>query len=161
MRTLQATSPRRGLTLVELMVAIGIFMFGMTGILAMFSLAARSQQHAGDYATAARMARQIEAALRINADKGLRPAAGTVPGALDLELPAARDGYKHYALEGYPQKYSFSLGACPFFRPGEKHREVTQPEAYFVEIRIHWHLRERLKTVPFSTVVIVYPPGER
>jgi type II secretory pathway pseudopilin PulG len=119
----------RGMTLVEVMMAGGILLFGMAGIMSMFVTAVRFHKEAVDEDAAAETAALLFNTLRANF------AAGKVETNYQGVSP------------NYPD-YSYSVHTQPLGEQGE----------HKVEIRVSWLARGEERARVFCTVMYLRPP---
>ena len=93
--TPDATSPSRGFTLFEIMCALGIFMFGIVGVMSLLAMALRMHKEALDRETAAMAADEVLGELEEIAPTLERdPDSGDLKPLTDRPVPG-RDGYTY------------------------------------------------------------------
>lgn len=132
----------RGMTLLEVLIAGGILVFGMVGVLALFNAAARTHKRAVDETHAVQLGASVMADLRALFEKGVLPS-GTPPG-VPQESPDFPD-YK-YAVQ------IVDLQAKGGRRVGIK----DQPgQEFFVEVRVYFPSRGKELSIPFYTVMVL------
>jgi prepilin-type N-terminal cleavage/methylation domain-containing protein len=105
-----AMTNRNGFTLVEILVALIVFLVGSMGIISLFGIAASSQTRAIAFSNASRMAEDLftmlEARMVVNdgANNGLLTAGKPLP---DNDPPAAADFKDSAKYPGYQYKLTF------------------------------------------------------
>lgn len=128
----------RGMTLVEVLIAGGIMVFGMAGILTMFTTAVRFHKRAADEYAAAATGESVLAALRAEFD------AGRVP-------PSTRPGDRP-SLPAYPD-YAYEVAIGGGGAKGGQGNNV-----YTVEVRVYWKARGEERTQSFRTLMFRRSP---
>jgi prepilin-type N-terminal cleavage/methylation domain-containing protein len=117
----------RGLSLIEVLVALLILVIGVASVFALFGVALRAQQRSVDAVTIARMARTILAELRAN------------PGKFPLS------SIKQQHLEGFPKYYTYSISFTPV---------ADMPGLYMAEVVITWQGQGTQASQAFKTLVL-------
>lgn len=141
-RRLRPRRNARGMTLLEVLIAGGILVFGMVGVLALFNAAARTHKRAVDETHAVQLGASVMSDLRALFEKGVLPN-GTPPGV--PQENADFPGYK-YAVQ------IIDLQAKGGRRVGIK----DQPgQEFFVEVRVYFPSRGKELSIPFHTVMVL------
>ncbi|MCX7803622.1 MAG: hypothetical protein N3A38_00395 [Planctomycetota bacterium] len=131
------------MTLVEVLVALGILVVGMIGVLSLVTAAVRAQKRAVDEASAAELAETVMADLRAKFETGSLPLGGM--GAAEISHP-------HYP--GY--RYTVRLIPTDENRPADpRARGQAPPKAYFVEVEVIWAERGEKRSAAFRTFMIL------
>lgn len=137
-----------GMTLLEVLIASAILVFGMVGILAMFNAAARTHKRAVDETTATMVGTSVMSELRGLLARGIVPTetkkAGKKGWKID-DLPEHQDypGY-HYAVRVVD------------LNPRRKFRDkAVFGKDYYVEVQVFWSDRGDNKSVQFETVMFM------
>jgi type II secretory pathway pseudopilin PulG len=137
----------RGMTLIEVMIATGILVFGMVAILAIILTAQRSHQRAVHETNAVLVANSVLSELRAMMDKGNLPE--TYPPDKPFEqLPQHRD-YPDY-------RYAVSLKKLEAQR-----RNPNAPllgDEYYVEVTVFWAQRGEAQSATFQTAMFLQRP---
>ncbi len=136
-----------GMTLIEVLIASAILVFGMVGIIAMFTAAARTHKRAVDETEASMVGSSVLAELRGLFSKGVIPNPTKVPPKkkdFDLDdFPAHKDFPRyHYAVRIKDLNPTRKL----------KDKAVFGKE-YYVEVEVFWSSRGDNKSVKFQTVM--------
>ena len=137
----------RGMTLIEVMIATGILVFGMVAILAIILTAQRSHQRAVNETNAVLVANSVLSELRAAMDKGRLPEAYS-PDKPFEQLPQHRD-YPDY-------RYAVSLKSLEAQRRNPKVPPLG--EEYCVEVRVFWAQRGEAQSATFQTVMFLRRP---
>ncbi len=116
-----------GFTLVEVLVAVGIFMLGMLGILALYGSAARSGRLAADETNAALLAQTVVAELRSQVNAGHK---------ITAVIERSHDDFP---------RYKYSVEAV----------ELDEGSGeYYVRIEIFWQRKSKVRAEKFNTIVM-------
>ena len=118
---------QEGFTLVEVLVAVCIFMLGILGVIALFGSAAKSGRQAADETNAALLAQTVVAELRSQVNAGHK---------ITAVIERSHDDFPGY-------KYSVEAVELD-----DGDRE------YYVEIDIFWKRRSRVRSEKFKTIII-------
>ena len=135
---------RRGLSLVEVLVAVGICAVAVVAVVTLFGPAVRATREVGDRRAAARLVERIDAELR---RAGFAAVAAATDGGATLRLVARADGSRIVRLEdadndpstgmpaGVPavERY-FDIAVTRALRP---HSDTT---CLVLEVRVRWPL---------------------
>lgn len=124
---------RRGFTLVEVMVALGVLAVGIGGVLAMFAAAASTHRRALNETITAIIADSVlaEQRARFNRNRWSEP------------MPLAKEPAAGYDL------YSYSVHPTTLAREPETGRTVH----LYLEIEVHYQRRGRGRSKVFRTVL--------
>ena len=137
----------RGMTLLEVLIASAILVFGMVGILAMFNAAARTHSRAIRETNASMVGTSVMAELR-----GLF-ARGIVPD----EIKPTKKNWKLTDLrehQDYPGYYYMTR--IEDLNPKRSRRDkAVFGKDYFVEVHVYWDDRGDNKSVAFQTVMFM------
>lgn len=137
-----------GMTLLEVLIASAILVFGMVGILAMFNGAAKTHKRAIDETTASMVGTSVMSELRGLFARGIVPQETKKPtkkGWKIDHLPEHRDypGY-HYAVR------------IVDLNPKRKFRDkAVFGKEYYAEVQVFWSDRGDNKSVTFQTVMFM------
>jgi type II secretory pathway pseudopilin PulG len=134
----------RGMTLLEVMIATGILVFGMVAILAIILTAQRSHQRAVHETNAVQVANSILSELRAQMDRGQLPEAYS-PDRPFEQLPRHRD-YPDY-------RYAVTLKKLEPQRRNPKAPPLG--EEYYVEVKVFWSQRGEAQLATFQTVMFL------
>ena len=143
MRTPSSPVSSCGMTLVEVLIALGIFIVGMVGVLSLVTAAMRAQKRAVAEANAAELAETVMAELRAKFETGRVPLGGA--GARDISHP----DYPDY-------RYSVRLVPLEDTIPSDpRARGQAPPKTYFVEVEVAWGEGGEKRTAVFQSVMIL------
>jgi len=130
----------RGFTLMELLIAIGIFTFGALAILALFNAAMVAHRTAVDRSTAALVAQNVVARMRLRLTRDRQPDAGS----MSVPLPEPDRNYPDF-------RYTVH------FQPIKDSRSISNPKLYHTYVMVvdaFWGPKKRERHDRFRTVII-------
>jgi type II secretory pathway pseudopilin PulG len=142
-----AVRAARGMTLIEVMMATGILVFGMVAILAIILTAQRSHQRAVNETNAVLVANSVLSELRAIMDKGRLPETYS-PDKPFEQLPQHRD---------YPD-YRYAVGLKCLEAQRRNPKAPLLGEEYCVEVTVFWAQRGEAQSVTFQTVMFLRLP---
>ena len=142
-RRFRGSRGNSGMTLIEVLIASAILVFGMVGILALFNAAARTHKRAVDETTATQVAMSVMSELRGDF------AHSRVPPSTDKSVPAESNDYPGY-------KYHVRI-VDPEPKRTVKDTALMGKE-YYVEVKVLWSDRGEDKSVLFQTVMFLRSP---
>ena len=129
-----------GMTLMEVLVASAILVFGMMGIIAVFNTAARIHKRAVDETTAVQVGASVMAELRGSFARGV------LPSATPREAPTEHPDYPGY-------KYVVRIiDLNPKAKPATR---LALGKEYMVEIKIQWSDRGDEQSTVFHTIMLL------
>lgn len=131
-----------GMTLIEVMIASGILLFGMIAILAALATAQRAHVRAIHESNAVQVAHSVLAEWRAGLARGQLPAA-TLPNTPYEQLPEHRD------YPGY--RYAVNVVKLDARRPGGA---PPLGEEYYVEVQVFWQQGGDDRSASFPTVML-------
>jgi type II secretory pathway pseudopilin PulG len=143
-RSEKRTGPLRGLSLVEVLVAVGICAVAVVAVVALFGPAVRATREAGDRRAAVRLAERIDAELRL---AGFSAVATATAGGGALRLVTRADGSRIVRLEDADNDPS--SGAPPGIPAAERYfgvevaralRPASDRACVVLEVQVRWPL---------------------
>jgi type II secretory pathway pseudopilin PulG len=141
----------RGMTLVEVMIATGILVFGMVAILAIILTAQRSHQRAVHETNAVQVANSVLAEWRVALNQGQTLQVCAPDRPFDQLL----------TLSDYPD-YRYAVTAKKLEAQRYNAKAPPLGEEYFVEVTVFWSQRGEAQSALFQTVMFArVKPGTR
>jgi type II secretory pathway pseudopilin PulG len=141
---------RRGMTLLEVLIATAILVFGVVAVLGVIMSAQRTHQRAIDETIAVQVAQSLIAEWRSLMDKGGGPDGG-LPASTDPKTPFENlKGHQDYPDYHYAVKYT-EIGA-----PGKaKSGKAPLGREYVVEVHVFWKRQGGPRSVVFRTIMLL------
>lgn len=143
-RSGKRTGPLRGLSLVEVLVAVGICAVAVVAAVTLFGPAVRATREVGDRRAVVRLAERIDAELRL---AGFTVVAAATGGGGTLRLVARADGSRIVRLEDADNDPS--SGVPPGIPAAERYfgvevaralRPASDAACVVLEVRVRWPL---------------------
>lgn len=140
------------MTLIEVLIATAILVFGVVSVLAVIMSAQRTHQRATDETIAVQVAQSIMAEWRELLDKGGYKD-GSLPPSTDPKLPFNQlKGHVDYPDYHYAVKYTEFNAAGPR-GPGGKD-DIPIGREYRVEVHVFWLRQGGTRSVVFHTIIL-------
>jgi Tfp pilus assembly protein PilV len=132
----------RGMTLVEVMMATAVLVFGMVAILAIILTAQRAHQRAVNETNAVLVANSVLSEWRASMDRG-NPPTPTPPNSTYAQLPIHKD---------YPD-YRYAVSAKEINAQRRPANAPALGQEYLVEVTVYWAQRGEQRSMSFQTVM--------
>jgi type II secretory pathway pseudopilin PulG len=140
---------RAGMTLMEVLIATAILVFGVVAVLAVVMSAQRTHQRATDETIAVQVAQSIMAEWRELLDKGGFKD-GSIPPSTDPKTPFDQlKGHVDYPDYHYAVKY-----AEIYPTRGSDKSSVPVGREYLVEVHVFWLRQGGTRSVVFRTIML-------
>lgn len=140
---------RAGMTLMEVLIATAILVFGVVAVLAVVMSAQRTHQRAIDETIAVQVAQSIMAEWRELMDKG-GDKSGNLPPSTDPKTPFEQlKGHVDYPDYHYAVKYTEI-----FPKTGMKGNNVPVGREFLVEVYVFWMRQGGTRSVVFHTIML-------
>lgn len=143
----------RGFSLLEIIVALGIFMVGAASVFSLFAVGAQAHKRAVDMSNAARAAEaifaELEAKWTVVGDLQKRPTKGGAKGGRkgDHDYPVLASGKPPWSVPGYPE-YTYDIQYTPV---------DEEDNAVMTTVFIHWQRRGQARVETFRRLLLRRP----